>query len=217
MVLSMRWLECKDMAQESLVSREPVSASWTDGQMRFWRHKHTSLVGMVCIVWLHASLVHHYFVWLFLLQLKLFRFVVTVYIASHPSLHPSHVHHYWQCFALCRFMFICSSLLGMIWIVSLHSSLVHSYWALFASFRIPHWFILTGLDWHWFTSCFKCSSLHLFYFMLPRFIISRHGFYLLTSCLTGSSLLGMVCIASLHASHVHHYSDWFVLDHFMLH
>jgi hypothetical protein len=27
MVLSMTWLECKDMAQESLVSREPVSAS----------------------------------------------------------------------------------------------------------------------------------------------------------------------------------------------
>jgi hypothetical protein len=200
MVLSMTWLECKDMAQEPLVSREPVSASWTDCQMRFWRHKHTSLLGMVCIVWLHAKLVHHYFVWLFLLHwcfsdslllfilLRIPRFILHMYIIT-----------------------------GNDYIVSLHASLVHSYWALFALFCIPRWFILFGLGWHWFTSCFKCSSLHLFYFMLPRFIISRHGFYLLTYCLTGSSFLGMVCIASLHASHVHHYWEWFVLDHFMLH
>jgi hypothetical protein len=127
------------------------------------------------------------------------------------------------CFASLASCFTCSSLLGMICIVSLHvhmfiitgndlycftscftgsfllgivciishPSLVHSYWA---------WLALVHFLLH-------MLFLHLFYFMLPRFIISRHGFYLLTSCLTGSSLLGMACIASLHASHVHHYSN----------
>jgi hypothetical protein len=57
----------------------------------------------------------------------------------------------------------------------------------------------------------------LFHFMLQRFFfLSRHDLYCFTS-LIGTSLLGMVCFVSLHASLVHHHWAWFVLFHFMLH
>ena len=42
MVFSTTWLEFKDMAQDPLVRREPVSASCNDDRMRVWRHKHTA-------------------------------------------------------------------------------------------------------------------------------------------------------------------------------
>jgi hypothetical protein len=38
-----------------------------------------------------------------------------------------------------------------------------------------------------------------------------------TSCFTGSSLLGMICIVSLHVSLVHHRWAWFVLFDYALH
>jgi hypothetical protein len=59
-------------------------------------------------------------------------------------------------------------------IFSLHNSLVLPYWAWFVLIHfLPHWFIING-----------------------------HGLYCFIS-LTGSSLLGMVGIVSLHASLVH--------------
>jgi hypothetical protein len=58
----------------------------------------------------------------------------------------------------------------MVCIVSCNASLVHHFWAWFVLFHFHQWFIIAG-----------------------------HGFYCFTS-ITGSSLLGMVCIVSLHAS-----------------
>jgi hypothetical protein len=46
------------------------------------------------------------------------------------------------------------------------------------------------------------------------FINTGHGLFCFTSCFTGSSSLGMVCIAWLRASLVLHYWVWFVLFHF---
>ena len=42
MVLSMTWLEFKDMTQDPLVRREAVSASCNRRPMRVWRHKNTT-------------------------------------------------------------------------------------------------------------------------------------------------------------------------------
>ena len=171
-----------------------------------WWFTVSSLMGMVCVVWSHALFFHAYWAGFVLFHLILHWLLLTWH----------GLYYFTSCFTGL-------SLLSMIVLASFDASLVLPYWVWLLLFHFllpcffPHWFILFGLGWHWFTSCFKCSSLHLFYFMLPRFIISRHGFYLLTYCLTGSSFLGMVCIASLHASHVHHYWEWFVLDHFMLH
>jgi len=53
--------------------------------------------------------------------------------------------------------------------------------------------------------------------MLHWFIITGHGLYCFTSCLTGSSLLIMVCIASFHASLVHHDWAWSLFFQFTLH
>ena len=75
-------------------------------------------------------------------------------------------------------------LLSMVYIVSL-PSLVHNYWARFVLCHFPHWFIITG-------HCL-CSS---------------------KSRLTGSSLLDMVYIVSLHALLVPPYWSMFVLIHF---
>jgi hypothetical protein len=72
----------------------------------------------------------------------------------------------------------------MVYIYSL-PSLVHHYWASFALLHFPHWCIITG-----------------------------HGLYCFTSCFIGSSLLGMVCADSRHASPVHPHWEWFVLLHF---
>ena len=60
----------------------------------------------------------------------------------------------------------------MAYIVSFHASSVHQY-------RV--WFILFHLLLHWF-------------------IIIGYGLKRFTSCFTGSSLLGIICIISLHAS-----------------
>jgi hypothetical protein len=61
--------------------------------------------------------------------------------------------------------------------------------------------------WAWFA---------LFHFMLHCFIPTEHCLYFVTS-LTGSSLLGMVYMVSLHVSLVHHHWAWFVLFHVMFH
>jgi hypothetical protein len=116
------------------------------------------------------------------------------------------------------------SLLGMACILSFHTSSVDYYWAWLALFRFMlHRLIITGNVFYYFTSCFTypsllgmiCSiSLHhtlglpycswfvLFDVMLHWFIINGHCLYCFTS-LTGSSLLGLVCIVSLDASVVH--------------
>jgi hypothetical protein len=42
LVFSTTWLECKDMTQDPLVEREPISASCNRRRMRVWRHKNTA-------------------------------------------------------------------------------------------------------------------------------------------------------------------------------
>jgi hypothetical protein len=42
MVLSTTWLEFKDMAEDPLVKREPVSDSCKRRRMMVWRHKNTA-------------------------------------------------------------------------------------------------------------------------------------------------------------------------------
>ena len=131
-----------------------------------------------------------------------------VYIAS---LEDSLVHHYWAlyCFTghgLHRLTtrFTGSSFLGMACIVSLHASMVHSYWALFVFFHFPHLFIFTGHGLYCLTTRFKGSSS----------LGMLCGCF--SSCLTFSSLLGIVWAVSCHASLVHHYLAWFVLFRFMV-
>jgi hypothetical protein len=53
--------------------------------------------------------------------------------------------------------------------------------------------------------------------MLHRLIITGNVLYYFTSCITYSSLLGMICIISLHHSLGLPYSAWFVLFDVMLH
>jgi hypothetical protein len=53
--------------------------------------------------------------------------------------------------------------------------------------------------------------------MLHWFFINGYGLCCFTSSFSCSSLLGMICVYSRHASLVHHYLAWFVLFHFMLH
>jgi hypothetical protein len=54
----------------------------------------------------------------------------------------------------------------------------------------------------------------IYHFKLRWFFITQHGSYCLTTRYTGSSLLGMVCIVSLHASLFHSYWALFVFCHF---
>jgi hypothetical protein len=54
----------------------------------------------------------------------------------------------------------------MVYIVSLRALLVPPYWSMFVLIHFSHWFIITG-----------------------------QGLFCFTSCFTGSSALGMVCIA----------------------
>ena len=75
-------------------------------------------------------------------------------------------------------------LLSMAYIVSLPAQ-VHNYWTWFVLCHFPHWFIITG-------HCLCSSNSHL----------------------TGSSLLDMVYIVSLHALLVPPYWSMFVLIHF---
>jgi hypothetical protein len=145
---------------------------------------------IVCSVSFHASLVHSYCT-----SLVLFHFPHWFITAGHGL----------YCFTFC---FTGPSLLGMDCIVSLHTLLVLPFWAWFVLFHFMiHWFFLNGHDfiislydslvllyWAWFV---------LLHFMLQWFLINVHCVYCFIS-LTGSSLLGMACIVSLHASLVHH-------------
>jgi hypothetical protein len=105
----------------------------------------------------------------------------------------------------------------MVCIASLDASLVHSYWPLFVFVRIPHCFIITGHGLYCSISFADSSLLSMIcidHFKLRWFIITEHGSYCLTTRFIGSSLLGMVCIVSLHASLVPPYWSMFVLIHF---
>jgi hypothetical protein len=68
----------------------------------------TSLLGMVCFVSLHASLVHHHWAWFVLLDYELHWFFLT-----------------WYGLYFFTSKFIDSSLLSMVWVVSRHVSPVH--------------------------------------------------------------------------------------------
>jgi hypothetical protein len=150
------------------------------------------LLGMVYMVSLHASLVHHHWAWFVLFHVMFHWFIITwhglycltscftgssllgvVSLFEYTPLWFFLTGHDLHCFTSC---FRGSFFFGMICTVSL-PSLVHHYWA---------WFVL-------------------FHFMLHWFIITGHGLYCLTTSFTGSSLLGMVCIFSLQSSLILHY------------
>ena len=144
----------------------------------------SSLLAMVCIVSLDASLVHHHWSWFVLFHFMLYWFI--------PIGHCLYFLHFPHWFINTGHDFYCftsltgSSLLGMVYMVSIHASLVHHH--CFASFDYAlHGFFLTG-----------------------------DGLYCFSSCFIGSSLLSMVCVVSRHASPVHPYWAWFVLFHCML-
>ena len=63
----------------------------------------------------------------------------------------------------------------------------------------------------------SCRWFILFHFMLHWFIITGHDLHGYISFVTGSSLLGMLCIVSLNSSPVHSYWVWLVFFHCMLH
>jgi hypothetical protein len=110
------------------------------------------------MTWLRASLVLPYLVWFVFFHSMLNWFFITK--------------HGLGCF---KSFFTCSSLMGILCIVSLLASLVHHHWAWFILFHLMHhWFILTG-----------------------------HCLYLFAS-LTGSLLLGMVWIVPF-PSLIHQY------------
>jgi hypothetical protein len=101
------------------------------------------------------------------------------------------------------------------------------FWAWYLLFHFPHWFIITCHDLYCFTSLIGTSLLGIvsfdssllsmiciYHFKLRWFIITEHCSYCVTTRFTGSSLLGMVCIVSLHASLVHSYWALFVFCHF---
>jgi hypothetical protein len=105
----------------------------------------------------------------------------------------------------------------MVCIASFDASLVNSYWALFVFVLIPHSFIITGHGLYCsisFADSSLLSMICIYHFKLRWFIITEHGSYCFTTRFTGSSLLGMVCIVSLHASLIHSYWALFVLFHF---
>jgi hypothetical protein len=133
------------------------------------------------------------------------------------SLLASLVHHHWAWFVLFDYMLQWFFLLGMVCNLPLDASLVHSYWPLFVFVRIPHWFIITGHGLYCsisFADSSLLSMICIYHFKLRWFIITQHGSYCLTTRYTGSSLLGMVCIVSLHASLFHSYWALFVFCHF---
>ena len=166
-----------------------------------------SLLSMVYIFPLQASMVRSYWTLFVLLHFKPHWFII--------------IGHCLYCFTLCL---TCSSLLGMVCVVSRHASLVHHYLAWFVLFHFMlHWFIRTGHcvyfphfphDFYCFTSLTGSSSLGmvcivwlraslvdpycawfvLSHFMLHWFFNRGHGLCCFTSCFIGSSLLGMVCI-----------------------
>jgi len=190
---------------------------------------------MVCIISLQYSLVLHYY---------------QLFVLFHPMLHWFIIAgHGLHCFNWC---FTGSSLMGIVCIISLHASrcilTVHEFyyftscmtgssllgilcfcfhfmlhwfiltrhclhcslpwvvlhrWASFAFYHFMlHWFILTGHCLYCFTSISGTSLLGMVCIVSlhsSRFILTVHGFHYFTSCVTGSSLLGMIGIASLHS------------------
>ena len=147
-----------------------------------------------------ASLVHHHWAWFASFYYTLHWFFLTGHglhcftscftvsfllgIVCIFSL-PTLVHLYWAWLVLFTLRFTASFfLLSMASIFSLPAQ-VHNYWAWFVLCHFPHWFIITG-------HCLCSSNSHL----------------------TGSSLLDMVYIVSLHALLVPPYWSMFVLIHF---
>jgi hypothetical protein len=169
-------------------------------------------MGILCVVSLLASLVHHHWAWFVLFDYMLHWFFLLGMVCN-LSLDASLVHSYWPLFVFvriphwfiitghglyCSISFADSSLLSMICIYH---------------FKL-RWFIITGSS----SLGMVCvvsrhvSLVHhylawfvLFNFMLHWFIITGHGLYCLTTSFTGSSLLGIVCIFALHASLILHY------------
>jgi hypothetical protein len=163
-------------------------------------------VGTVCIVWLHASLVHSYG--------ALFVFCHFHHWAWFVLFHRTFHWFFFNGHGIYMFTSLTgSSLLGIMCTVAL-PSLVHHYWAWFVLFHFMlHWFFNTGHGSFWFTSCFTCSSWLVMvcsvslsslmdhylawfvfvHFMFHLFFLTGHGYYCSTS-LTGSSLINMICI-----------------------
>ena len=162
---------------------------------------------MVCIAWLRASLVLHYWAWFVLFHFMLDWLVITGHRLC--CITP-----YFTCSSLLVMVCCCyttcftgSSSLGMVCIVWLRASLVLHYWVWFVLFHFAHRFIIIKHDlylsfqsllvhqyWAWF---------QMLHFMLQWFILTWHCLYFFAS-LSGSSLLGMVCTVPL-SSMVNHY------------
>ena len=150
----------------------------------------SSLLGMVCIVSIHALLVLPYWSMLVLIHFSHW-FIITG--------------HGLFCSTSC---FTGSSSLGMVCIAWLRASLVLHYWAWFVLFHFMlDWLVITSVVLHYAILHLFIVIGHgllLFHDMFHWFIIAGHGLYCLTTRFTGSSLLGMVCIVPLRTL-VHHY------------
>ena len=122
----------------------------------------SSLLGMVCIVSSHASLVLFNWAWYIYVHFPHW-FIITG-------------HDLYCCTSLTG-----ASLLGMVCIVSLHASLVLHYWAWFVLIHVIfHLFILNGNDLYCFTSLTGGSLLARFVlFDFPHwFIVIKHDLHL---------------------------------------
>ena len=162
-----------------------------------------SLLGMVCIISLHDSLVLHYWAWF-----VLFYFMLQWFIINGHGLY-------------CSTSLTCSSLPGMVCIVSLDASLVHYCWASFELLHfILHWFILTGHSVYCFNSLSGSSSLENVCIVSHHVPLVHHiwaRLYYFTSCFMVHPYCGCFFYISLYASLVRPYSAWLVLFHFILH
>jgi hypothetical protein len=94
----------------------------------------SSLLGIACIIAIHASLVLPYWAWFIL-----FRFMLCWFLLTGQCLY-------------CFTSLTGSSLLGMVRIVAL-PSLVHHYRVWYVLLHFPRWFIITG------NGTFCCTSL----------------------------------------------------------
>jgi hypothetical protein len=156
----------------------------------------SSLLCMVCIGSLLASLVHHQWTWFVLFDYMLHLFLLTWYGL--------------YCFTWC----ITGSFLLAIVCICSHPSLFHFYWTWFVLFHFLRWFIIIKHDLYW---SFQDSLVHhhwawfvLFDYTLYWFCLTGHGLHCFTSCFTGLFLLDIVYICSL-PSLVHLYWAWLVL------
>jgi hypothetical protein len=99
----------------------------------------------------------------------------------------------------------------MVFADSRHPSPVHPHWEGFVLLHLPHWWIITGQGLYCSTSLTGSSLLN----MICIYHFKLHlGFYSFNARFTGSSLLGMVYIVSLHTLLVLPYWSMFVLFHF---